>query len=67
MIANIPPTKPHLHELAVGVAESCRIVVQSFLPPELWAQAEWRFYLSCRGILEDALQKHSDPLDNTPS
>ena len=65
MISNLPRTTPEIHELAVRIATTCRIVVQPVLPPDTWAEAEWKFYLSCRGELELAREDRSEPVVTT--
>jgi hypothetical protein len=52
MKSPVPHTTPELHATAVNIARMCRIVVQLFLPPEVRAEAERRFYLTARGELE---------------
>jgi hypothetical protein len=46
MMSQLPRTTPEISEAAVRLATICRIVVQNFLPPEHWAEAERRFRLA---------------------
>lgn len=50
---DMPPTSPVIHDTARRIASMCRIVVQAVMPPEWWAEAEKRFYLTARGELEN--------------
>jgi hypothetical protein len=43
---------PELSDVADRIAATCRIVVQNFLPPEHWAEAERRFRLTVIGHLD---------------
>ena len=67
MLSNLPRTTPEIHDFAVRVATTCRIVVQAMLPPSLWPVAEQKFYLSVRGHLEQVPEDHPEPLVNTRS
>jgi hypothetical protein len=48
----MPRTTAEVHDTASRIARTCRIVVQAVMPPEVWAEAEKRFYLTARGELE---------------
>lgn len=50
--STLPRTTPEVHEAALQIAVTCRIVVAGVLEPRLLAEAEKRFYLSARGVLE---------------
>ena len=45
---------PAIEEIAREIGRTGRIVIQAFVPPELWAEVERRLYLAALGhFLED--------------
>lgn len=60
MRSRLPRTTPEVHEVATEVAITCRLVVQAFMPPDVWREAERRFYLTVCGVLEQAREGRQD-------
>ena len=53
MSSKLPRTTPEINEVSRRLSTICRIVVQNFLTPEQWAEAERRFRLASIGVLEE--------------
>lgn len=67
MRTRLPRTTPEIHDVAVQIAVTSRIVVQGLLPPGLWPEIERRVYLTVCGVLEQPRQAHAKPLAETTS
>lgn len=67
MRTRLPRTTPEIHDVAVQIAVTSRIVVQGLLPPGLWPEIERRVYLTVCGVLEQPGRDRADPVVHTPS